>query len=84
MRPLRARKLAFQMNSSRTECETALEDLSEPNIVAISIFAAGYLKPSEAIGYLRSLPSLKGVAVGVSKKHHAPETFKLLREKLER
>ena len=77
-------KVGFQMNPSRTECEKVLANIPEPNVIAISILAAGYLKPPEAINYVRSLPNLKGVVVGVSKEVHARETFKLLKEKLER
>ena len=76
-------KVGFQMNPSRTECEKALANLPEPNIIAMSILAAGYLKPLEAIKYIESLPNLVGVVVGVSKEHHARETFKLLKERLE-
>ena len=76
-------KAGFQMNPSRTECEKALEDLSEHNIIAISILAAGYLKPQEAIDYIVTLPNIKGAAVGVSKEQHAHETFKLFKDKLE-
>ena len=75
-------KAGFQMNPSRTECEKALANTPEPSTIAISILAAGYLKPSEAIGYIATLPNIKGVAVGVSKEQHARETFKLLQENL--
>ena len=76
-------KVGFQMNPSRTECEKALADVPEPNVIAMSILAAGYLKPPEAINYIQSLSNLKGVVVGVSKEHHARETFKLLKDGLE-
>lgn len=75
-------KIGFQMNPSRTECEKALAAVPESSIIAISILAAGYLRPPEAINYIRTLPNLKGVAVGVSKEHHARETFKLLERNL--
>lgn len=75
-------KVGFQMNPSRTECEKALAEVSVPNVIGMSILAAGYLKPLEATDYIRSLPNLEGVVVGVSKEHHARETFKLLRESL--
>jgi len=75
-------KVGFQMNPSRKECEKALTDLPEPVIIAISILAAGYLKPPEAINYIRTLPNLKGVVVGVSKEQHARETFKRLKQNL--
>ena len=75
-------KVGFQMNPSKTECENALASISEPNTIAMSILAAGYLGPSEAINYVANLPNLKGIAVGVSKERHARETFKLLKENL--
>jgi hypothetical protein len=75
-------KVGFQMNPSQIECEKALANLPETNTIAISILAAGYLKPPEAIGYIATLPNIKGVAVGVSKEQHARETFNLLKQKL--
>lgn len=75
-------KIGFQMNPSKTECEKDLANIYEPNTIAISILAAGYLKPPEAIDYIATLPNIKGVAVGVSKERHARETFKLLKENL--
>lgn len=76
-------RVGFQMNPSKTECEKALASLAETSVIAISILAAGYVKPLEAIKYIASLPNIKGVAVGVSKEQHARETFKLLKDKLE-
>jgi hypothetical protein len=74
-------KVGFQMNPSGVECEKALAKIPEPNVIAMSILAAGYLKPSEAITYVKNLPNLLGVVVGVSKESHACETFKLLKKK---
>jgi hypothetical protein len=76
-------KVGFQMNPSKLECEKALEEVAGANVIAMSILAAGYLKPLEAIEYICSLPNLSGVVVGVSKEHHARETFRLLKAKLE-
>ena len=73
--------VGFQMHPSRVACEKALTDVAECDVIAFGILAAGYLKPQEAVEYLASLPSLKGVAVGVSKQHHAQQIFNLLREK---
>jgi hypothetical protein len=75
-------KIGFQMNPSKEECEKLLVSLPKPNVLAVSVLAAGYLKPAEAIGYIAGLPNIKGVAVGVSKEIHARETFGLIREKL--
>lgn len=75
-------KVGFQMVPSKKECEQALGSLGKPTLVAISILAAGYLKPNEAVDYLESLPNVKGVAAGISKEKHARETFGLLKERL--
>jgi len=76
-------KVGFQMTPSRMECEQALANLSESNIIAMSILAAGYLNPLKAMNYIATLPNLKGIVVGVSKERHARETFRLLREQNE-
>lgn len=76
-------KKGFQMDPSKTECERALANIPEPNVIAISILAAGYLKPLEAIDYIATLPNIKGVAVGVSKERHATETFNLIKGSFE-
>jgi hypothetical protein len=75
-------KVGFQMNPNKTECEKSLANLPVANTIALSILAAGYLEPSEAVSYLKTLPNLKGVVVGVSKEEHAYETFKILKENL--
>jgi hypothetical protein len=75
-------KVGFQMIPSKTECEKALESFHEPIVIAISILAAGYLQPIEAIDYITSLPNIRGVAVGVSREKHARETFSLINERL--
>lgn len=75
-------KVGFQMIPSRIDCEETLDSVPEPIVIAISILAAGYLRPSEAIDYVATLRNIKGVAVGVSKETHARETFRLLNEKL--
>ena len=75
-------KVGFQMNPSGAECEKALANIPEPDVIAMSILAAGYLKPPEAIKYIKSLPNLVGVVVGVTKEQHALETFKLLEQNL--
>jgi uncharacterized protein (DUF486 family) len=73
-------RIGFQMNPSRIECEKALSHVSESTrIIAMSVLAAGYLKLPEAMEYIRGLTNLKGVVIGVSKEHHANETFKFLK-----
>jgi hypothetical protein len=75
-------KVGFQMGPSKIECEKALERVDGAEVIAMSILAAGYLKPADAIEYLASLQGISGVVVGVSKEHHATETFRLLSEGL--
>jgi hypothetical protein len=73
-------KVGFQMCPTKTDCEQALERAQNAEVIAMSILAAGYLKPIDAIGYLENLPGLSGVVVGVSKERQAIETFRVLRE----
>ncbi|MCW4029808.1 MAG: hypothetical protein NWE92_09220 [Candidatus Bathyarchaeota archaeon] len=74
--------VGFQMNPSREECEAALNTLSEANVLAMNVLASGYLSVPEAVDYLKGLPNLRGVAVGVSKQAHAIETFQFLKQNL--
>jgi hypothetical protein len=71
--------VGFQMNPSKTECEKALEEIPQCEVIAMSILAAGYVKLPEAMEYIKDLPNLKGVVVGVSKEHHAKETFDFIK-----
>jgi len=75
-------KIGFQMIPSKIACEKTLDSLLQPIVIAISILAAGYLKPTEAIGYIAALPNIKGVAIGVSRESHARETFRLFHKEL--
>jgi len=70
-------KAGFQMNPSRVRCEDALASISGPCVIAMSVLAAGYHKPPEAVEYLSRLPNIKGVVIGVSKESQARETFRL-------
>jgi len=75
-------KLGFQMNPSKVDCENALMAASGAQIIAISILAAGYLAPSEAVTYIANLPNIQLIVVGVSKERQACETFNLLKKTL--
>jgi hypothetical protein len=75
-------KVGFQMNPSREICEKSLSSVQTPIVMAISVMAAGYLKPLEALDYVNNLNNLKGVVVGVSTAQQASELFKLLKERL--
>ena len=72
-------KIGFYMNPSKDECEKALTEVSGCTVIAMSILAAGYLKPVEAIDYVRGLPNANAIVVGVSNELQARETFNLLR-----
>jgi hypothetical protein len=72
-------KVGFQMCPTQTQCEEALERASEAEVIAMSVLAAGYLKPQEAVGYLENLKGLSGLVVGVSKEHQAKQTFRAFR-----
>jgi len=71
--------IGFQMSPSREACELCLSGLSEADVIAMSTMAGGYLDLDQAFQYLRTLPRLSGIAIGVSSKEHAKETFTKLR-----
>lgn len=74
--------IGFQMAPSREACEATLARDDGPDVIAFSILASGHITLQEAAQYMESLPNLKGIAVGVSKEHHAQDTFRLLRDRL--
>ena len=74
-------KVGFQMSPSKIDCERALINIPETEVVAMSVLASGYLKLPEAIDYINALPQLKGIVVGVSKEKHAHD-FRTLKEAL--
>jgi hypothetical protein len=72
-------RAGFQMNPSKESCELCLSHIQDSDVIAMSILAGGYLTLDEAVEYLRSLPNLSGIVVGVSSKEHAEKTFTRLR-----
>ena len=72
-------KIGFQMTPSIDECEKTLKMMPEPNVIAISILAAGSIGPKEAADYLQTLPNIMGVSIGISKEKHARETFRVFK-----
>jgi hypothetical protein len=74
--------IGFQMTPSKRECEEALNRVGGSNVIAMSVLAAGRLKPGEAFDYVRTLQTLRGVVVGVSKEEQARDTFTLLTKTL--
>ena len=75
-------KAGFQMNPSKEECEKTLSSPTSPIVLAISVLAAGYLKPLEALDYIAGLRNLKGVVAGVSTEQQARELFQLFKTRL--
>jgi hypothetical protein len=75
-------KIGFQMNPSIEECEKALADIPQTEIIAMSILASGYLKPVEAIEYINGISRIEGVVIGISREQHAKD-FKIFREALD-
>lgn len=74
-------EIGFQMSPSKTKCERTLESIPKTEAIAMSILASGHIMLSEAIAYLKSIPQISGVVVGVSKEKHAHD-FKILRDAL--
>jgi hypothetical protein len=75
--------IGYQMSPSRDYCEATLSDMNEGHVIAMSVMAGGYLKLDNAINYVRTLPNLSGVAIGVSSKEHARDTFTKFRNMTE-
>jgi hypothetical protein len=71
-------KTGFQMNPSREDCELCLSHFPS-EVIAISVLAGGYLGLDEAVRYLKGLPGLSGVAIGVSSEQHAEDSFTKLK-----
>jgi hypothetical protein len=67
--------IGFQMNPSKEACERCLSDLTDGNVIAMSIMAGGYLTLDKAAQYLQALRGISGIVVGVSTKQHAQQTF---------
>jgi hypothetical protein len=76
-------KIGFQMNPSQAECEKTLKEIPPTEIIAMSVLAAGYLKPFEAVQYIAKLSNISHIVVGVSKESQARETFKFLESGLD-
>lgn len=69
----------FQMNPSRQECEQVLAD-KPCRLIAMSVLAAGHVKPNAAIAYLNTLPRLSSVVFGASSKGHIDQMVAECRE----
>lgn len=69
-------KIGFQMTPSKLECEKVLATIPKAEVIGFSILASGYLKLAEALTYIKTVPALGGVAIGVSTENQAQETFR--------
>jgi hypothetical protein len=67
--------IGYQMSSTVKSCEACLSTLNGTEVIAMSIMAGGYLNLDQALDYIKTLPTLSGVALGVSSKQHAQEGF---------
>jgi hypothetical protein len=70
------------MSPSREECEKALLNVPDTEVIAMSVLASGYINLPEAIDYINGIPQLKGIVVGVSREQHARD-FKTFKKALE-
>jgi hypothetical protein len=62
----------FQMNPSRERCEQLLHEYP-CHMVAMSVLAAGYVKPAAAAAYLSSLKDIDSIIFGASSAGHVKE-----------
>jgi len=62
----------FQMNPSRERCEQLLHEYP-CHMVAMSVLAAGYVKPEAAAAYLSSLKGIDSIIFGASSAGHVKE-----------
>lgn len=72
--------LGFWMCPTREECESALKRIPQAEVIAYGILASGYLGLPGAVEYMKDVPNLDGIALGVSKQHQAQDSFKLIKE----
>jgi hypothetical protein len=69
-------KAGFQMNPSREACEDSLRKFNG-KIIAMSVFAGGYIRPQEAYNYITSLPKVNTAVIGMSSIEHAKNTLEI-------
>jgi hypothetical protein len=73
--------IGFQMCPSIVECEQALARVKDTEIIAMSVLASGHLKLPQAIEYIRMVPEIKGIVLGISNEQQACD-FKIFRDAL--
>ena len=67
--------IGYQMNPSRKSCEECLAGMRGGNVISMSLLAGGYVPLDAAFDYVKNLPNLTGIAIGVSSVDHAETTF---------
>ncbi len=72
--------LGFQMHPTQVSCEHSLSQMEGAEVVIYNILAGGLLSITKATEYIKSLPNIHGIAVGVSRKEQAEESFRLLQK----
>lgn len=68
----------FYMNPSRERVVEAMR-ATDVAVVAMNTLASGHLAPDTAYQYLREVPRIRSVVVGVSRTDHAGETIQAIR-----
>jgi hypothetical protein len=68
-------KIGHQMSPNRVANEEAIKN-SKANIIAMSIFASGYVSPKEAFSYINDL-GIKSVIIGTSNIEHLEKNIKI-------
>lgn len=71
-------KNGFLMNPNIKACEDSIQEHGH-TILAMATLASGRLHPEEAYSYLSGI-GIKNVAVGLSSKKHADETFDIIKK----
>ena len=70
--------VGFQMTPTKSACEEALASHPDLRVIAMSVLAAGQIRPEEASLYLKQFSGVRSIAVGTSNESHASETFRVL------
>ena len=71
--------LGYQMNPSKKLSERLLTQVP-CEMIAMSVLAAGQLKPDQVKNYLRQVPKIKSVVFGASTKQHIDEIQKYIKK----
>ena len=74
--------IGFRNVPIKRKVRRGIEKIPDSEVIAYGILASGYLKLPEAVEYIKKLPDLKGLAIGVSNENHSRESFKFIKERL--